>query len=231
MATDELCAGTTQKRTTLEQLNAWRIRRRLRFACWKRNPAMVARWLHNGTTNTSVKLRWPEASQWQPWWTALRGHWSGFKLFQIASTGFSKLCFLRQGEAMKAIQPGEVVQSDSTSKVQAQEWISAESWKLMKLENAEDTSAYASWQWAIPDICICDLKSSRQQLLPLSLSVAEAVHTFVCWALQAQVRLKACWSIMTNIMNCCTTECCRHMLFDMIYILKVEISHGQVRLP
>jgi hypothetical protein len=71
---------------------------------------------------------------------------------------------------MKAIQPGEVVQSDSTSKVQSQEWISAESWKLMKLENAEDTSAYASWQWAIPDICICDLKSSRQQLLPLSLS-------------------------------------------------------------
>jgi hypothetical protein len=73
---------------------------------------------------------------------------------------------------MKAIQPGEVVQSDSTSKVQSQEWISAESWKLMKLENAEDTSAYASWQWAIPDICICDLKSSRQQLLPLSLSLS-----------------------------------------------------------
>lgn len=89
MATDELCAGTTQKRMTLKKLNAWRIRRRLRFACWKRNPAMVARWLHNGTTNTSVKLRWPEASPWQPWWTALRGHWSGFKLFQVASTGYS----------------------------------------------------------------------------------------------------------------------------------------------
>ena len=58
---------------------------------------------------------------------------------------------------MKAIQPGEVVQSDSTSKVQSQEWISAESWKLMKLENAEDTSAYASWQWAIPDIYIYNL--------------------------------------------------------------------------
>ena len=83
---------------------------------------------------------------------------------------------------MKAIQPAEVVQSDSTSKVQAQEWISAESWKLMKLENAEDTSAYASWQWAIPDICICDLKSSRprQQLLSLSLSLSLSLLQKLC---------------------------------------------------
>ena len=49
----------------------------------------------------------------------------------VSSAGFSKLCFLRQGEAMQTIQPGEVVHPDSTSKVQAEEWISAESWKLM----------------------------------------------------------------------------------------------------